>query len=237
MPPPTSSRSTIGSRLSITASLSETFDPPRTTANGRSGSSVSARSTSTSRSTRSPAALGSWWASSSTLACERWTAPNASSTYASPSSASRLAKPSRSLASFEVSAASNRTFSSRTTRGPSGTVDEVGSKPYGFTEELAEPLSHRRQGVLRVGLAAWTAEVGEHDQAGSGGQQVLQGREAGADPAVVGDPRAVERDVEVGAHQDSLAVEVPQRVDPGEPTCHAERRSPTRTVRSASRLE
>ena len=37
MPPPTSSRSTLGSRFSITASLSETFEPPRTTTYGRFG--------------------------------------------------------------------------------------------------------------------------------------------------------------------------------------------------------
>src|SRR3712207_7972169 len=42
-----SSESTFGSRASITASLSDTFDPPSTTAYGRSGSPVSRRSTST----------------------------------------------------------------------------------------------------------------------------------------------------------------------------------------------
>ena len=55
IPPPISSLSTLGSRASMTASLSETFDPPSTTTYGRSGSSVSRRSTSTSRSTSQPA--------------------------------------------------------------------------------------------------------------------------------------------------------------------------------------
>ena len=80
MPPPTSRRSTVGSRLSITASLSDTFDPPSTTTYGRSGDSVRRCRTSISRSTRSPAACGSWWDSSWTLACARCTAPNASLT-------------------------------------------------------------------------------------------------------------------------------------------------------------
>ena len=48
MPPPMSSRSTLPSRLSMTPSLSETLEPPSTTTYGRSGSSVSRRSTSTS---------------------------------------------------------------------------------------------------------------------------------------------------------------------------------------------
>ena len=38
IPPPTSRASTFGSRASMTASLSETFEPPRTTTYGRSGS-------------------------------------------------------------------------------------------------------------------------------------------------------------------------------------------------------
>ena len=59
MPPPTSSRSTCCSRLSMTPSLSETLEPPSTTTYGRSGSSVSRRSTSTSAATRPPAACGS----------------------------------------------------------------------------------------------------------------------------------------------------------------------------------
>ncbi len=56
MPPPTSSVSTLGSSASITDSLSLTFEPPSTTAYGRSGSSVRRRSTSTSVATSGPAA-------------------------------------------------------------------------------------------------------------------------------------------------------------------------------------
>ena len=41
MPPPTSSLSTLPSRLSMTPSLSETLEPPSTTTYGRSGFSVS----------------------------------------------------------------------------------------------------------------------------------------------------------------------------------------------------
>jgi hypothetical protein len=59
MPPPTSSVSTLGSSASMTFSLSLTLLPPSTTAYGRSGSSVSRRSTATSAATSGPAACGS----------------------------------------------------------------------------------------------------------------------------------------------------------------------------------
>ena len=43
IPPPMSSRSTVGSSASITASLSDTLDPPSTTTYGRSGSPAQPR--------------------------------------------------------------------------------------------------------------------------------------------------------------------------------------------------
>ena len=52
MPPPISSESTCGNSEVMTPSLSETFDPPRITAYGRSGSTVSFFSTAVSAETR-----------------------------------------------------------------------------------------------------------------------------------------------------------------------------------------
>src|SRR6266508_239282 len=80
IPPPISSRSTLGKSASMTASLSETLAPPSTTMYGRSGLSTSRRSTSTSRSTSQPAKCGSSRGTSYTLACLRCRAPNASLT-------------------------------------------------------------------------------------------------------------------------------------------------------------
>src|SRR6478735_12524597 len=59
IPPPISSESTLGSSEVITPSLSDTFDPPRITAYGRSGSTVSFFSTAVSADTRYPAKCGS----------------------------------------------------------------------------------------------------------------------------------------------------------------------------------
>ncbi len=55
MPPPMTRVSTFGASASMTPILSETLDPPSTTAYGRSGVSVSRVSTSTSPATSVPA--------------------------------------------------------------------------------------------------------------------------------------------------------------------------------------
>ena len=52
IPPPISSESTLGSSEVITPSLSDTLEPPRMTAYGRSGSTVSFFSTAVSAETR-----------------------------------------------------------------------------------------------------------------------------------------------------------------------------------------
>ena len=108
----------------MTPSLSETFEPPSTTAYGRSGESVSRRSTSISVATRVPMALGSSCATSYTLACLRWTTPKPSETKASARSASWRANAARSPSSLLVSPALKRTFSSRAT-WPSSRVATV----------------------------------------------------------------------------------------------------------------
>ena len=55
MPPPTTNVSTFGASASMTASLSETLEPPSTTAYGEAGFSVSLASTCASAETRLPA--------------------------------------------------------------------------------------------------------------------------------------------------------------------------------------
>ena len=73
-------------------------------------------------------------------------------------------------------------------------------------EQLAEPGG--RPGAREYagsGAPFGPAEVGDHDDPGAGVGQLPDGRDAGPDPAVVGDRAAVERHVEVGADQDPLA--------------------------------
>ena len=127
----------------------------------------------------------------------------------------QLARRTRSAisSSLLVSPGLNRTFSSTATcavleprDGLGGALTHgVGGEGDRAAEQLAEPLGDRRQGVRRVRLALGPAEVGDHDDPGAGVGQRLDGRDAGADPAVVGDRAAVERHVQVGADQDPLA--------------------------------
>ena len=76
--------------------------------------------------------------------------------------------------------------------------------------------------------------------------QPLDRRERGSDAEVVGDLAAVERHVEVGAHQDALPVDVGQVFEKGElhrmggchwfAACHW-LAAPTMSARSTSRFE
>ena len=75
-------------------------------------------------------------------------------------------------------------------------------------EQLAEAGRDRRERVLRVGLARRAAEVSADDHLGAAIEQGGQGRQRGPDPAVVRDTAAVERHVEVIAHQYPLAYDV-----------------------------
>ena len=75
-------------------------------------------------------------------------------------------------------------------------------------EQLLEPLADRRQAVRRVGLALRTAEVRDDDRRSAPVEQVAQQRDARADAAVVTDPSVLERDVQVAADEDALALDV-----------------------------
>ncbi len=110
-----SSRSTVGSSASMTAELvgdlrAAEHDDVR--AVGRLAPAAAApRPRAAPASRRSAAAAR---ATSYTLACLRCTAPNASSTYASPNAASARANAPRSASSLLVSPALKRRFSSST---------------------------------------------------------------------------------------------------------------------------
>ena len=99
----------------MTPSLSETFEPPRTTTYGRAGSTVRRRSTSISAATSPPMADGSRSATSYTEACLRCTTPKPSETNASARLASCPANDARTSSSLLVSPALKRTFSSTAT--------------------------------------------------------------------------------------------------------------------------
>ena len=163
MPPPTSSLSTVGSRLSITASLSETFEPPSTTTYGRSGSSVSARSTSPRAARGHPRA-----GQQRGPARRRWHACGGLRRTRRRRTRHRARRADRRTAALggvlgglrgvepdvlqqddppreAVEArAAGRPVSGKRTGSPSSSPSRVG---------------HRREGVLRVGLAARAAQM------------------------------------------------------------------------------
>ena len=55
---------------------------------------------------------------------------------------------------------------------------------------------------------AGTAQVGRDDDRGAALDQLPDGRQAGTDTAVVGDPRSLQRNVEVHPEQHLLALDV-----------------------------
>ncbi len=164
------------------------------------------------------------------------------------SAASRSANAPRSASSLLVSPGSKRTFSSTATP-PSTSPSTVAAAPSPTVsvpnatvpaEQLAEPRGDRAQRVLRVRRALGPAEVGGHDHPGAGVGQPGDRGHRGPDPAVVGDPGAVQRHVEVGADQHPparhpLGEQVVERLHRGRRLSSS--REPTSVTRSARRLE
>ena len=246
MPPPMSSLSALPSRLSMTPSLSETFEPPSTTTYGRAGSTVSRRSTSISAATRPPMADGSRSATSYTEACLRCTTPKPSETNASARFASCPANDAADLVVLaglagveadvlehgDLAVLQARTRSAwrcpppcRWRRRRPGRAAHRAARPpdAGSTSGRARPSGRPR----------WATTTTRAPCVGEG----LDRRHAGPDPAVVGDGASVERDVEVRADQDPLAPEVPQTFDPRHGAGRGQRLVPTWVIRSARRLE
>jgi hypothetical protein len=92
-------------------------------------------------------------------------------------------------------------------RGAGGRPGGVGGELDPFAEQFAQPGRDRCQRVPGIRLAAGTAEMSADDHPGAARLQHGQGRQAGPDPAVVRDATAVERHVEIGAHQHAQALD------------------------------
>jgi hypothetical protein len=123
------------------------------------------------------------------------------------------------------------TVGRRTHRGPR-LVAVLGQRDLG-AEQLAETPRDGAERVLRLGLALGPAQVRGDDDPRPRLAQLLQRGDGGADATVVGDPRSVERDVEVradehGAPGHALGEEVVERVHSFEAT---------RSVMSTRRFE
>jgi hypothetical protein len=90
---------------------------------------------------------------------------------------------------------------------PVGHVIEIGGELHLGLQELAQALGHRPQ-RQRLVAALGAAEVRRQHQPGAALAQALDRRQRRADARVVGDRALVQRDVEVDADEDPLAVDV-----------------------------
>ena len=98
--------------------------------------------------------------------------------------------------------------------GLGGLAHGVFSEGHLDAGDLGKAIGDRSQGVVGVDLPLGTSQVGGDDHLGAGVEQGAQGGQSGLDAAVVGDVLVgVQRHVEVGADQDSLALEVAQGLD------------------------
>jgi hypothetical protein len=95
----------------------------------------------------------------------------------------------------------------RPDRGVGLRADDVTGEAHLLAEQFAEPGRDRGQRVTEVRPAAGTAEVRADDHPGAAADQRGQRRQASPDPAVIRDPVAVQRHVEVRAHQDAPALD------------------------------
>ena len=76
------------------------------------------------------------------------------------------------------------------------------------TQQLTKTLGNRRERQFRNNLALRTAEMRHEDDLGAVGAQSLDGRQGGTDTAVIGDRGAVQRNVEIRADENALALEI-----------------------------
>jgi len=93
-----------------------------------------------------------------------------------------------------------------------GNIVEVGRERDVGVEQLAQPGRDGRQGVVEV-PALRPPEVGGQEEPRAAAAQLLQGRQGGPDPRVVADDAVAQRDVEVDADEDALAGQVAEVVE------------------------
>ena len=86
-------------------------------------------------------------------------------------------------------------------------VGVLGQRHVG-AEQLAEAGGNRGQAQLRNDLAFRAAKVGHEDDLGAFFAQGLDGRQSSLDSTVIGDGGAVQRNIEISANQNALALEI-----------------------------
>ena len=87
-------------------------------------------------------------------------------------------------------------------------ADAVVDELHGPSEQLREVTCDGRQAELRVRLSLRPTEMAGEDDGGAAIERVSNRRQRRRDPRVVGDPAVLQRNVEVDANEDALALEV-----------------------------
>ena len=185
--PPTSTVSALPPRFSSTPSLSSTFAPPATSTNGRSTSPSSLPRFSSSALEQQPRVGGQ-----QVRDAPRWTHARGA-----PSRTRRSRRDRMPSASSRANC--------RVVLRLAGDEARVLEHPDPVVrQELARAVPPRARSRSRVG-AFRPAEVRADAHLGCAAlEQELERRQGRADPRVVGDVAVLERDVEVGAHEDRL---------------------------------
>ena len=84
----------------------------------------------------------------------------------------------------------------------------VGGENHRNTEKFAQACSPGSQGKLRNNLALRAAEMGHENDLGAFLAQSLDGRQRRLDTTIVGDRSPIQRNVEICANQNALALQI-----------------------------
>ena len=87
-------------------------------------------------------------------------------------------------------------------------ADAVVDERHGLAEELGEAIGDRPQAHLRIHFALRPAQMAREHDGGAVIERVLDRRQRRADPRVVADDAVLQRDVEIDADEDALALEI-----------------------------
>ena len=88
-----------------------------------------------------------------------------------------------------------------------GTEADVLAARQFLVEQHAQPLGHRLQTHLGIGLALGPAQVRSQNQARPVAQRIFDGGQGFADAGIVHDAPVFQRHVEIDAHENAVAVE------------------------------
>ena len=202
MPPPISSLSALASRLSITASLSDTFAPPSTTTYGRSGllgqllQYLDLGEYQAAGGVRQLAGdvvhAGLLAVDDTEAVADEDVRQRGQLVGQRPALGVVLALLARVVP--HVLEQQDLTLVQLLYGGLRAVTGDVGGEVHRDAlglQQFAEPLGHRGQGELRVRLALGAAEVGGDDHLRAGLGQLHQRRQRGPDAAVVADRLAL----------------------------------------------